>query len=315
MIVSMTRRLLVFAGTVLAASVVIFGLLSVLPGDPAEVALGLGASPEELAAQRAEMGLDQPLVAQYLQWLGGLVQGDFGISAVTGTPVGAELGTRLTTTAVLIGSGMAVAVVVAVPLGVLAATYQRRPVGALLSGSSQVGIAVPNFLAGLLLITVFAVQLRWFPAGGWYRTGDGFGTLFAHLVLPALALGSVQGAVLARYVRSAVLDVMRDDWMRTARAKGLSPARALLRHGLRNAAVPVLTVGGVQLGVMLIGAVVIERVFVINGLGSMLLERIATRDMIAVQGIVLVLVLAVLLVNLVVDLVQTAVDPRLREAS
>ena len=315
MIVSMTRRLLVFAGTVLAASVVIFGLLSVLPGDPAEVALGLGASPDELAAQRAEMGLDRPLAAQYLQWLGGLVQGDFGTSAVTGTPVGAELGSRLATTAVLIGSGMAVAVVVAVPLGVLAAIHQRRPLGALLSGSSQVGIAIPGFLAGLLLITVFAVQLRWFPAGGWYRTGDGFGTLLGHLVLPALALGSVQGAVLARYVRSAVLDVMREDWMRTARAKGLSPARALRRHGLRNAAVPVLTVGGVQLGVMLIGAVVIERVFVINGLGSMLLERVATRDMIAVQGIVLVLVLAVLLINLVVDLVQTAVDPRLREAS
>ncbi|MEQ3552941.1 ABC transporter permease [Pseudonocardia nematodicida] len=315
MAVSLARRLGAFVLTALVASLVVFLLLSVVPGDPAQVALGVTATPEALAAQRAEMGLDRPLVAQYLSWVGGLLQGDFGVSAVTGEPIATELFTRATVTTWLVLSAMVLALAVAVPLGVLAAVRRRRADGVLLSAVSQLGIAVPAFLAGLLLITVFAVRLGWFPAGGWSRPGEGLPSLLWHLALPAVALGLVQGAVISRYVRSAVLDVMGEDFLRTARAKGLTPARALVRHGLRNAAIPVLTISGVQLGVMLVGAVVVERVFVLNGLGSMLLEKVANRDMAAVQGVVMVLVGAVLLINLVVDLLYAVIDPRLREAS
>lgn len=309
------RRLAIFALTAAVASAVVFALLSVIPGDPAQVALGVQATPEKLAVQRAQMGLDRPIVVQYGEWALGLLTGDFGVSVVTGKPVAAELVPRLGITAILVLTGMAVAMFIAVPLGIVAAVQHNRPVGVLLSAISQVGIAVPAFVAGLLLITVFGVWLRWFPSGGWARDGDGGLALLSYLVLPAISLGVVQGAVLSRYVRSAVMDVMHEDYLRTARAKGLPFLTALVRHGLRNAAIPVLTVGGVQLGLMLVGAVVVERVFVISGLGSMLLESVGNRDMIAVQGIVMVLVLAVLLINFVVDLLYTVIDPRLRAAS
>jgi peptide/nickel transport system permease protein len=314
-VLAILRRLAIFALTAAVASAVVFALLSVIPGDPAQVALGIQATPEKLAVQRAAMGLDRPIVVQYGEWALGLLTGDFGVSAVTGKPVAAELVPRLGVTAILVLTGMAVAVFIAVPLGILAAVRHNRPVGILLSAVSQVGIAVPAFVAGLLLITVFGVWLQWFPSGGWARDGDGALALLSYLVLPAISLGVVQGAVLSRYVRSAVMDVMHEDYLRTARAKGLPFLAALVRHGLRNAAIPVLTVGGVQLGLMLVGAVVVERVFVISGLGSMLLESVGNRDMIAVQGVVMVLVLAVLLINFVVDLLYTVIDPRLRAAS
>jgi peptide/nickel transport system permease protein len=314
-VLAILRRLAIFALTAAVASAVVFALLSVIPGDPAQVALGIQATPEKLAVQRAAMGLDRPIVVQYGEWALGLLTGDFGVSAVTGKPVAAELVPRLGVTAILVLTGMAVAVFIAVPLGILAAVRHNRPVGILLSAVSQVGIAVPAFVAGLLLITVFGVWLQWFPSGGWARDGDGAVALLSYLVLPAISLGVVQGAVLSRYVRSAVMDVMHEDYLRTARAKGLPFLAALVRHGLRNAAIPVLTVGGVQLGLMLVGAVVVERVFVISGLGSMLLESVGNRDMIAVQGVVMVLVLAVLLINFVVDLLYTVIDPRLRAAS
>lgn len=313
MVIRILRQLGVFLLTALAASVVVFTLLSVVPGDPAEVALGTSATPEALEAQREAMGLDQPAPARYAEWIMGLATGDFGVSAVTQQPVIDELAPRLGTTLLLVGAGMGVALIVAVPLGIIAAIRHNKPDGAFFSGLSQLGVAVPAFLAGILLITVFAVHLRWFPSGGWVRPGDGIGDLLRHLALPALSLGLVQGAVLARYVRSSVLDVKREDYLRTARAKGLSPNRALMKHGLRNAAIPVLTVSAVQLTVVLIGAVVIERVFVINGLGDLLLMKIDTRDMQSVQAIVMVLVLAVLLINLIVDILYTIIDPRLRE--
>jgi peptide/nickel transport system permease protein len=203
---------------------------------------------------------------------------------------------------------------VAVPLGVAAAVRHRRASGALLSGLSQVGVAVPSFIAGIVLVTVFAVRLGWFPSGGWTPPAQDPVEFLRRLALPALALGLVQGAVLTRYVRSAVLDVLREDFLRTARAKGLTPTRALVRHGLRNAAIPVVTVLGLQLATLLIGAVVVERVFVIPGLGSLLLDGVASRDLLLVQGVVMVLVLAVLVVNFVVDVAYTVLDPRLRRA-
>jgi peptide/nickel transport system permease protein len=180
---------------------------------------------------------------------------------------------------------------------------------------SQIGVAVPAFLAGILLITLFAVRLGWLPANGWTAPAEDPGMFLRQLTLPALSLGLVQAAVLTRYVRSAVLDVLREDYLRTARAKGLTPYRALLRHGLRNAAVPVVTVLGLQLATLLIGAVVVERVFVVPGLGSLLLDAVSTRDLIVVQDVVMLLVVAVLLVNFVVDVLYVLIDPRLRRAS
>jgi peptide/nickel transport system permease protein len=192
------------------------------------------------------------------------------------------------------------------------AVRHRRLSGLLLAGISQVGVAVPAFLAGILLITVFAVRLRWLPANGWVVPADDPVEFLRRLALPALSLGLVQGAVLTRYVRSAVLDVLREDYLRTARAKGLTPYRALFRHGLRNASVPVVTVLGLQLATLLVGAVVIERVFVIPGLGSLLLAGVADRDLLLVQGVVMVVVMAVLLVNFVIDVLYSVLDPRLR---
>ncbi|MFB9902799.1 ABC transporter permease [Allokutzneria oryzae] len=315
MAVQMLRRTLIFVVSVLVASAAVFGLLAVLPGDPAQVALGVNATPDLLAKTRQEFGIDRPLLTQYFEWIGGVLSGDFGRSYVTREPIGPQLLDRLGVTTWLVGAGMLVALVIALPAGVFAAVRHRRASGSVVSGISQLGVAVPGFLAAIVLVQVFAVQLRWLPSGGWTPPVVDPVAFLSGLVLPALSLGLVQGAVLTRYVRSAVIDVLREDYLRTARAKGLTPYRALMRHGLRNASVPVVTVLGLQLATLLIGAVVIERVFVIPGLGSMLLDGVANRDLLTVQGIVLVLVVAVLLVNFVVDVLYTVLNPRLRQAS
>jgi peptide/nickel transport system permease protein len=314
MVLQLIRRTAVFAVSLAVASITVFGFMTVLPGDPARVALGVNATEEAVAATRATFGTDRPLVVQYADWVSGLPRGEFGRSYVTDTDIGPQIVDRLLVTTWLVLSGMVVALLLAVPLGIAAAVRHRRPSGALISGLSQVGVAVPSFIAGILLVTVFAVRLGWLPSGGWTPPAQDPVQFLRQLALPALALGLVQGAVLTRYVRSAVLDVLREDFLRTARAKGLTPTRALVRHGLRNAAIPVVTVLGLQLATLLIGAVVVERVFVIPGLGSLLLDGVANRDLLLVQGVVIVLVLAVLVVNFLVDLTYTVLDPRLRRA-
>jgi peptide/nickel transport system permease protein len=314
-LLQLVRRTAVFVASLVVATVVVFAFMTVLPGDPARVALGLNATEEAVAATRAAFGTDRPLAVQYLDWVSGLPVGDFGRSYVTQVDIGPQIVDRLLVTTWLVLSGMAVALVVALPMGVLAAVRHRRASGTVISVFSQIGVAVPSFLAGILLVTVFAVHLGWFPSGGWTPPAQDPAAFVARLVLPALALGLVQGAVLTRYVRSAVLDVLREDYLRTARSKGLPPGRALVRHGLRNAAIPVVTVLGLQLATLLIGAVVVERVFVIPGLGSLLLDGVANRDLLLVQGVVVVLVLAVLVVNFLVDVAYTVLDPRLRKAS
>jgi peptide/nickel transport system permease protein len=308
------RRAAIFVLSVLVASVAVFLFMAVLPGDPAQVALGVNATPELLAKTRQEFGIDRPLTTQYLDWMGGVLTGDFGRSYVTREVIGPQLADRLGVTLWLVGAAMLTALVVAVPLGTIAAVRHRRASGSVISGVSQLGVAVPAFLAGILLVQVFAVQWRLLPSGGWTPPDQDPVEFLRGLVLPALSLGLVQGAVLTRYVRSAVLDTLREDYLRTARAKGLRPGQALVRHGLRNAAVPVVTVLGLQLTTLLIGAVVVERVFVLPGLGSMLLDAVAARDLLTVQGIVLVLVVAALLVNFLVDLLYAVIDPRLRRS-
>ncbi|MEV4804667.1 ABC transporter permease [Nonomuraea sp. NPDC049421] len=306
------KRLAVLVASTAVAAVVVFAFMALLPGDPAEIALGVNATPEAVAELRRQYGTDRPPLVQFFEWAGGLLQGDFGTSYVTSSPIGPQISDRLGVTAVLVLGGMLVALVLAVPAGTFAAVHHRNPLGAALSALSQLGIAVPAFLAGILLVFVFAVQAQALPSGGYVPIAENPGEWLRSLLLPWLSLGLVQGAVLTRYVRSAVLDVMREDYLRTARAKGRGATGALWRHGLRNASIPVVTVLGLQLATLLIGAVVVERVFVIPGLGDLLLNGVAGRDLLLVQGVVMVLVAAVLLINFVVDVAYHLLDPRLR---
>ena len=315
MILRLIERTGVFLVSLAVSSVLVFAFMAVLPGDPARVALGVNASDEAVAELRRQFGLDRPLPTQYFDWLGGLVHGDLGTSYISKVAIAPQVFDRLQVTLWLVVAGMIIALAVAVPAGTVMAARHRKVSGFALSALSQLGVAVPAFLAGILLIVVFAVKLGWLPANGWTPPAQDPGMFLKQLILPALALGLVQGAVLTRYVRSAVLDVLREDYLRTARAKGLRPFQALWRHGLRNAAVPVVTVLGLQLATLLIGAVVVERVFVIPGLGSLLLDGVSNRDLLLVQDVVMVLVIAVLLVNFVVDLLYVALDPRLRTGS
>lgn len=308
------QRGAVFLASLAVSSFLVFGFMAVLPGDPARVALGVNASDTAVAQLRQQFGLDRPLAQQYLGWVGGLLRFDPGVSYVSHARIAPQIADRLQVTLWLVVTAMVLAVVLAVPVGTLMAVRHRQLSGLALSAVSQLGVAIPAFLAGILFITVFAVRLGWLPANGWTPPAQDPALFVKQLVLPALSLGLVQAAVLTRYVRSAVLDVLREDYLRTARAKGLRPMKALWRHGLRNAAVPVVTVLALQLATLLIGAVVVERVFVIPGLGSLLLDSVSNRDLIMVQDVVMILVLAVLLVNFLVDLLYLVIDPRMRVA-
>lgn len=313
----MAIRLLInlarFLGTYVAATVLVFLFMRAIPGDPAQIALGVNATPELVAKARAEFGTDRPLIVQYFDWAFGLPFGDFGVSYVTRQDISPLVADRVQVSLILVVLAMIAALLIAIPFGTFAAVRHRNPSGILISGLSQLGVAVPNFLAGILLVVAFAVGLGWFPANGWAPPGQDFGGFLSRVFLPVLALASVQGAILTRYVRSAVMEVMSEDYLRTARSKGLGQLESLLKHGLRNAAIPVLTVTSVQLAALIIGAVVIERVFVIPGLGSMLLDAVGNRDLLTVQSVVMVLVAITLVINLVVDVLYTVLDPRIRK--
>lgn len=309
---ALARRSAVLLLSLLVASVVVFAFMQILPGDPARVALGVSASEESVTRLRHEFGLERPLPVQYAAWAGGLLRGDFGRSYVSGDVIAPRLFDALAVTGWLVLAALVVAVAIAIPMGTLMAVRHRHLDGALLTALSQVGVAVPAFLAGMLLVALVSVRWGWLPSSGWVPPAlDPVGFL-RHLALPALSLGLVQSAILARYVRSAVLDVLHEDYLRTARSKGLTPWRALLRHGLRNAGVPVVTVLGLQLASMLIGAVVVERVFVVHGLGSLLLDAVQVRDLILVQDVVMTLVALVLLLSFLTDVLYVGIDPRMR---
>jgi len=311
----LAQRFAVLLASLLVSSVVVFGFMRVLPGDPARVALGVNASDEAVAQLRTQFGLDRPVPVQYLDWILGLVTLDPGIEFISRAPIGPQVADRMLVTLWLVGAAMLLAVLVALPVGTWMAVRHRHADGVAASALSQIGVAVPAFLAAILLIALFAVRLGWLPSGGWVTPAEDPVQFARRLVMPAVSLALVQGAVLARYVRSSVLDVLREDYLRTARAKGLRPMPALARHGLRNAAVPVITVMGLQLATLLIGAVVVERVFVIPGLGSLLLDSVADRELLTVQTVVMVLVVAVLVINFVVDALYLVIDPRLRVSS
>lgn len=308
------RRLLLLVVAFFVASILIFLLLRLLPGDLARAIGGVEASPERIEALRERLGLNRPLYRQYLDWMGGVLQLDFGRSVLNNSTVTSELGKKLTVTAPLLVASTVLAVVVAVPLGIVAAARHRRPDGVVLSAASQLGIAVPSFVVGLFLIVFLAVKRRWFPAFGFPAAGwSEPGRAMRALVLPSFTLALSQGAVLFRFVRSAVLDVLHQDYIRTARAKGLTRTQALFRHGLRNAALPIVAILGVQIASLVAGVVVIERVFTLPGVGQMLVKDIQGRDLEKVQGTLLLLATIVLVVGFLVDVLQRIIDPRLRE--
>jgi peptide/nickel transport system permease protein len=305
-------RFLSLAASLVVASLVVFLALEVVPGDPAAYMLGLNANPEAVAALRAELGLDQGPVARYLGWVAGLLTGDFGISYTYRTPVAGMIADRLQVSLPLALYALALSTLIAFPVGIWAASRRGTGVDAGVMAATQLGVAVPNFWFAMLLVLVFAVNLRWFSAGGFPGWDAGLLAGMKALTLPAIALALPQASILARVMRSALIDTLGEDFVRTARAKGLSRGQALRRHALRNALVPVLTIVGLQFSFLLAGAIIIENVFFLPGLGRLVFQAISQRDLIVVESVVMVLVFAVILVTFLVDLAYAAVDPRLR---
>ena len=298
--------------SLLVASVIIFCVLEILPGDPARLMLGFNASDDALAALRSQMGLDQPLIVRYLAWAGGLLRLDFGQSYTYSVPVIDLVAERLAVSLPLAVIALLLSSAIALPVGLFAASRRGRLSDTLAMGAAQIGVAVPNFWFALLLIYVFAVFLRLVPAGGFPGWGAGIWPALKALILPAVALALPQAAILARVARSALVEVLSEDYIRTARAKGMPRRAVLWRHALRNAMIPVLTILGLQFAFLLAGTIIIENVFYLPGLGRLVFQAITQRDLIVVESVVMLLVAAVIAVNLVVDLSYAVVDPRLR---
>ncbi len=306
------RRLISLAVSLLVASLVIFAVIEVVPGDPASYMLGLNASEDTVAALRDRLGLNEPVGLRYLHWVAGMAQGDFGQSYTYKVPVADLVADRLVVSLPLALYALALAVLVAFPAGLLAASRRGRAADTAVMGATQVGIALPNFWFAMLLVLTFALHWQIFPAGGFPGWTDPWTGLRA-LTLPAVALALPQAAILARVLRSALIETLGQDYIRTARAKGLTRGQTMLRHALRNAMIPVLTILGMQFSFLLAGAIIIENVFYLPGLGRLIFQAITQRDLIVVESVVMILVFAVILVTFLVDLAYAAIDPRLRK--
>lgn len=312
MIAILTRQVASLFVTLLVVSLLIFTVMDLLPGDPATIMLGTSATPETLAALRTQMGLDQPLPVRYLAWLAGVFQGDLGQSYTYGVPVAGLMAERLWVTLPLALMAVTLSIAIAVPLGVQAAYRHNGPFDLLAGAISYVSIAVPAFWVGLLLIILFSTTLGWMPAGGFPGWDAGLLAGFQALLLPAVALALPQAGVLTRVSRAAVLEVMNEDFVRTARAKGLGERGAVWRHALPNALIPVVTMIGLQFTFLIAGAVLVENVFNLPGLGRLAYQSLAQRDIIVMQDVVLFFSALVIVMNFVVDLAYLALDPRLR---
>ena len=306
------RRVGALVVTLFFVSALVFVVVRVLPGDPAAIIMGTEGSREAADRLREAMGLNRPLVVQYADWVSGALRGDLGRSLQYDLPVGQLIVSRLSVTVPLALMAAVFMIAAAVPLGLYAATRHRRAGDYIAMVVSQVGISIPQFWAGLLLILVFSVTLGWVQSGGFEGWSSGVAAALRSLVLPAIALGLFQAAVLVRATRSAVLDVLREDYVRTARAKGLSERRVVGRHTLRNALIPIVTVAGVQLGQLLAGAIILESVFALPGLGRLALGAISARDLPVVQGVGLFIASTIVVINFAVDLAYGLLDPRIR---
>jgi len=311
---ALTRGALLIAG-LLVASALIFLALRVFPGDVAQLLAGNKATPEQVDAIRKALGLDQPLVLQYLGWIGGVLHGDLGTSQLNGASVAAELAQKAQVTVPLATLSLLVALIIAVPLGIGSALLRGRAAGTALNTAAQAVAAVPVVWAGMMLVVVFAVWLGWLPAQGFPRGGWADpGAALQALILPALTIGTIEGALLLRFVRSATLQAAGQDFVRTAAAKGLTRNRALLQHGLPAVGLSIITVLGIQVAGIIVGSVVVEQLFTLPGIGRMLVVDVGTRDLVKVQGELLVLTGMVLIIGFAVDLLHRALDPRQREA-
>ncbi len=308
----LVKRLITLLATLAGTSVVVFMVLEVLPGNAAQILMGPDASPEAVTALATKLGLDQPALVRYFDWIGGLLTGNLGLSYAYSSPVSELVLERLALTVPLAILAMSFTIVLALSAGVYAAARHNKLGDVGLMGLSQVGIAIPNFWFAILLILLFSVQLKWFSAGGFPGWEDGWFDALRALMLPALSLAVVQAAILARITRSAVLEVLREDFVRTARAKGASQRRVLWGHVLRNAMVPVITVMGLQFAELLAGTIVVESVFYLPGLGRLIFQSIANRDLIVVRNCVMLLAAMVVIVNFLVDLLYAAIDPRVK---
>lgn len=312
MLIYLAQRLVSLVVTLLVASVVIFFVLEVVPGDTAQFMLGMNASAETVAALRTQLGLDAPITLRYWNWVSGLFTGALGVSYTYRVPVADLIGARLWVSIPLALYALTLSTLIAFPIGIIAAARRNSAADVSIMGATQLGIAVPNFWFAMLLVLVFAVGLRWFSAGGFPGWEGGVYEGMRALTLPAIALALPQASILARVMRSALLDTLSEDYIRTARAKGLSRSQAMWRHALRNALIPVLTIIGLQFSFLLAGAIIIENVFFLPGLGRLVFQAINQRDLIVVRSVVMVLVFAVILVTFLVDIAYAIADPRLR---
>ncbi|MGH9067233.1 MAG: ABC transporter permease [Acidimicrobiales bacterium] len=310
MVLFTLRRLGILVVSIFGASVLVFAALGLLPGSPAQVILGTQATPQAVARLTAQLGLNKPFWQQYLSWMHGLVTGGLGTSYISHLPIGTQIWQALQVTGPLVLLALVIGFAVALPLGIWGALWHDRPAGAALGVLGQVGLAVPTFVGGIVLIIVFAVTVPVLPASGFPGWSQPGGALLS-LVLPAASLGLVEGGIISRYLRASILDLLQSDYLRTARMKGLSMGRALRRHGLRNAMLPLVTVGGLELAGLIVGAIVVENVFTLPGIGTLLLTSVNNRDLLVAQDIVILVAATVLVLNLLVDLSYRFLDPRL----
>ena len=314
MIRFLARRLLQMIPVLFFVSVIIFVLINLVPGDAARLFLGEEAPPDALAALRRELGLDRPLYVQYLHWVGGMLHGDFGHSFKDNRQVLVTVLQKVPVTAELAAAALLIAWAIAIPAGVLAAWRRRTAVDYLASAGALTGLSIPNFWLGIMLIYLFAVHLHWLPASGFVPPTEDLGRNLKSIIMPAFVLGVVLAAFVMRQLRSSMLEVLSADYVRTANAKGLGGRVVLVRHALRNAVIPVITVMGIQLGTLLGGAVITETIFALPGLGRLAVESIYGRDYPMLEGVVIFSALAILCINLTVDIVYSLIDPRIKLA-
>ncbi len=306
------RRLVLLIPVMIVVGVVVFALVHLTPGDPAAVILGDQATPEDIARLREQLGLNDPLPVQFVRWFADMLRLDFGESIFLGESVTQSLLNRAQPTVLLTIYALVIQITIGIPAGVLAAVRHNSPLDRAFTVLAISGSAIPTFFLGIMLILIFAVRLRWFPSGGYVPPSEGVAAHLQSMALPAFALGFSAAGLLARMVRSSMLDVLREDYVRVAWAKGLPERLVIVRHALRNALIPALTIIGISVGALLGGAVVTETVFTIPGMGRLVVQSIARRDYPVIQGAVVVIALTYVLVNLVVDVLYVYIDPRVR---